>query len=126
MFITNIEQLSLNVDSVQRLAAMLVNKPAKIWIDNDIDKIFVEATHFCRTFINLETMSYIKGNEGHSFAFAFITHKKDTEDTQIQHQMLSETELCEARELIAKLKAVGLTDKKKLTAALAVSLEDGD
>lgn len=126
MFVTNIEQLTLNVGSVQRLASMLVNKPAKIWIDNDIDKIFVEATYFCRNFINLETMSYIKGSEGHSFAFAFIAHKKNTQNTQIQHQMLSETDLQSARELITKLKAAGLTDKQKLTAALAVLLEEGE
>ncbi len=126
MFVTNIEQLSLNLDSVQRLASMLVNKPAKNWIDNDIDKIFVEATNFCRNFINLETMSYIKGNEGHSFAFAFIAHKKDAQNAQIQHQTLSEADLQSARELITKLKDVGLTDKHKLTAAIAVLLEGGD
>ena len=124
MFVTNIEQLSLEVASVQRLASMLVNKPAKIWIDNDIDKIFVEATNFCRNFINLETMSYIKGSEAHSFAFAFITHKKDAQDTQIKHQTLSSSDLDDAREIMDKLKGVGLTDKNKLTAALAILLED--
>ena len=124
MFITNIEQLSLDMPSFQRLASMLLNKPAKLWIDNDIDKIFVEATNFCRNFINLETMSYIKGSEAHSFAFAFITHKKDSQDTQIKHQTLSSSDLDDAREIMDKLKGVGLTDKNKLTAALAILLED--
>ena len=124
MFITNIEQLSLEAFSIKSLASMLVSKKPDTWIDNDIDKIFVEATNFCRDFINLETMSYIKGSEAHSFAFAFITHKKAAQDTQIKRQTLSSSDLDDAREIVDKLKDVGLTDKNKLTAALAILLED--
>lgn len=93
MFITNVEQMTLSSESIQRLASMLVNKPAKTWIDNDVDRIFVESTNFCRNFINLETMSYLKGNEGHSFAFSFISHKKDMQNARIQNQTLSDAEL---------------------------------
>ena len=105
---------------------MLVNKPAKAWIDNDVDRIFVESTNFCRNFINLETMSYLKGNEGHSFAFSFISHKKDMQNARIQNQTLSDAELHSAREMIDKLRSDGFSDKKKLTAALAILLEDGE
>jgi hypothetical protein len=126
MFITNIEQLSLDISSFQRLASMLVNKPAKLWIDNDIDKIFVEATNASRNFINLETMAHIKGQKGSSFAFALVSHKQDTEAAKIQSQTLSKTDLKTARSLIKQLHDTGFNDNRTLIAALALMLEEGD
>ena len=126
MFITNIEQLSLDVSSFQRLASMLVNKPAKLWIDNDIDKIFVEATSASRNFINLETMAHIKGQQGSSFAFALVSHKQNTDAAKIQSQTLSKTDLKTARSLMKKLRDTGFNDNKTLAAALALMLEEGE
>ena len=125
MFITNIEQLSLDMTSFQRLASMLVNKPAKLWIDNDIDKIFVEATRASRNFINLETMAHIKGQKGSSFAFALVSHKQDSETAKIQSQTLSKTDLKTARSLMKQLRDTGFNDNKTLAAALAIMLEEG-
>ena len=126
MFITNVEQLSLDISSFQRLASMLVNKPAKLWIDNDIDKIFVEATNASRNFINLETMAYIKGNESGSFSFALVSHKQNTEAAKIQNQTLSENDLKAARSLMKQLRKNGFNDNRTLAAALALMLEEGE
>ena len=126
MFITNIEQLSLDISSFQRLASMLVNKPAKLWIDNDIDKIFVEATNASRNFINLETMAHIKGQKGSSFAFALVSHKQGTEAAKIQSQTLSKTDLETARSLMKQLRDTGFNDNQTLAAALALMLEEGE
>ena len=126
MFITNIEQLSLDISSFQRLASMLVNKPAKHWIDNDIDKIFVEATSASRNFINLETMAHIKGQKGSSFAFALVSHKQDTEAAKIQSQTLSKTDIKTARNLMKQLRDTGFNDNRTLAAALALMLEEGE
>ena len=126
MFITNIEQLSLDISSFQRLASMLVNKPTKLWIDNDIDKIFVEATSACRNFINLETMAHIKGEQGSSFAFAVVSHKQDTTASKIKSQTLSQADLETARGLLKKLRDTGFKDNRTLAAALALMLEEGE
>lgn len=126
MFVTNVEQLSTDQETFHRLAAMLVNKPTKLWVDNDIVKVFVEATTFCRNFINLETMSYIKGNEGHTFAFALVTHKNGLGSGKIQHHLLSENDLNEATETVSQLTNAGFKDKSKLAAALAILLRNGD
>ena len=126
MFITNIEQLSLDMSSFQRLASMLVNKPAKLWIDNDIDKIFVEATTASRDFINLETMTHIKGQKGSSFAFALVSHKQDTEAAKIHSQTLSKTDLETARSLMKRVRDAGFKDNRTLAAALALILEEGE
>ena len=126
MFITNVEQLSTDSETFQRLASMLVNKPIKLWVDNDIVKIFVEATTFCRNFINLETMSYIQGNEGHTFAFALVTHKNSSDSSTIQQHLLSANELNEATKTVNKLTTAGFTDKPKLAAALAILLREED
>jgi hypothetical protein len=126
MFITNIEQLSLDTSSFQRLASMLVTKPAKLWIDNDIDKFFVEATDASRKFVNLETMAHIKGNKTSSFAYALVSHQQNGSPAKIQTETLSEHDLEAARELIKSLRSSGFQNNKTLTAALALMIDEGE
>ena len=125
-FIDNVEKLSLSTSSFQHLASMLVSKPAKLWIDDDIDKIFVEATNACRNFINLETMAHIKGEQGGSFVFAVVSHKQDTEASKIQSQTLSQADLETARGLMKQIRGTGFKDNRTLAAALALMLEEGE
>ena len=117
---------SLNISSFQRLASMLVNKPTKLWIDNDIDKIFVEATSASRNFINLETMAHIKGEQGSSFAFAVVSHKQNTETSKTRTQTLSQADLETARGLMKQIRDTGFKDNRTLAAALALMLEEGE
>jgi hypothetical protein len=126
MFITNVEQLSLDVSSFQRLGSILVTKPAKLWIDNDIDKFFVEATNTSRNFVNLETMAHIKGKKANSFAFALISHQQNGASAKIQTETLSERDLEAARGLIENLQGSGFNNRKTLTAALALMIDEGE
>ena len=57
-FIFQISEISLNNEDFQKLAWLILSKPIKNWIDQDVDKLMVEATRFAREFRNLETMAY--------------------------------------------------------------------
>ena len=105
---------------------MLVTKPAKLWIDNDIDKFFVEATDASRSFVNLETMAHIKGNKASSFAYALVSHQQNGAPAKIQTETLSEHDLEAARELIESLRGSGFQNNKTLTAALALMINEGE
>ena len=59
-FIFQISEITLEDTDFEKLAWLIVSKPAKSWIDQDVDKLLVEATRFAREFRNLETMASIK------------------------------------------------------------------
>ena len=55
-FIFQISAISTSDEDFQKLAWLLLSKPTKNWIDQDIDKLMVEAVHF-EEFRNLETIA---------------------------------------------------------------------
>lgn len=73
-FIMNLSQLSTDLQGIEKIASMLVNKPAKLWIDNDVDRLFIEATNYARNFNTLETMGHIRGRKSSRKALSLILH----------------------------------------------------
>ena len=103
-FITNLISLSPDVSSFERLAGMLLNKPAKLWIDNDVERLFVEATNYCRRFNTLETMAHIKGRTGSRQAISVVMQLSSSSDLKHIDLELSDTEKQGAIALSEKLK----------------------
>jgi hypothetical protein len=127
-FLTNIGYLNLNGDNIERIASFLVNKPAKNWIDNDVDRILVEVTKYARQFFNLETMSHIKGNKNYRKALSVITHDKASDDGLIRDFAISENDFTEASTLLKDLKhskfASRLKNKDQLVSLLLMLIEE--
>ena len=72
-FIINLKGLSETSENIEKIATLLVLKSADSWIDNDVDRIMVEATTKARQFISLETMSHIKGKKNYRKAMSIIS-----------------------------------------------------
>ena len=127
-FLTNIGYLNLNGDNIERIASFLVNKPAKNWIDNDVDRILVEVTKYARQFFNLETMSHIKGNKNYRKALSLITHDKSSDHGLIRDFAISENDFTEASTLLNDLKhskyASRLKNKDQLVSLLLMLIEE--
>ena len=109
--------------SFERIAANILGKPSKAWIDLDFDRLLVEAVAMCREFRNLETMSDLKGLPAKSYSFAVVDHRqhKDAEDKPIVFE-LTDKELSEANQIVSELgkKYTSTSEKRQLLAALAI------
>jgi hypothetical protein len=127
-FITNLSTLSMETSSIEKLAGMLVNKPAKLWIDNDVDKLFVEATNYARKFNTLETMGHIKGRKSSRNALSLVFHNSGdghvrTEDIELSPEQVQEA--MHLSEQISKLlaKENATVGFREMIAALAFLLK---
>ena len=129
-FITNLISLYPDASSFERLAGMLLNKPSKLWIDNDVERLFVEATNHCRRFNTLETMAHIKGRTGSRQAVSVVMQLSSSSDLKHIDLELSDTEKQSAIALSEKLKSlldsnqIEFTDTT-LAGALALLLDEG-
>lgn len=127
-FITNLMALTLDQISMEKLAGMLVNKPTKIWIDNDVDRLFVEATNYARNFNTLETMGHIKGRESSRKALSLIFHNSGSGEVKKTNIELSPEEAREANRLSERMRMMLKEEKysvgpREMIAALALLLE---
>ena len=109
---------------------MLLNKPPKLWIDNDIERLFVEATNYCRRFNTLETMAHIKGRTSSRHAISIVMQLSSSSDLKHIDLELSDTDKQSAAALSEKLKnlldsnQIEFTDTT-LAGALALLLDGG-
>ena len=129
-FITNVKSLSLETGSTERIASLLINKPAKAWIDNDVDQIMVEATSKARQFISLETMSHIQGKKNYRKAMSLVSFDGENQTGVVTEVALSNVDISEGRMLASDLQqstyGTRLKNKQHLIAMLMVILEHGD
>lgn len=127
-FISNLATLTSELTSIEKLAGMLVNKPSKLWIDNDVDKLFIEATKYAREFNTLETMSHIKGRDNARQALTIIHHNSNDGGLRKKEILLSPQELREASALSERIsymlrKELNGVSPEQLIAALTLMLE---
>lgn len=128
-FIGNLAQLDEGSASIEKMAAFLLNKPSRLWIDNDVDRFFVEATAFARNFNVLETMTHIKGRPSARQALSVVYHSPDSKSPKRKDLEFTELELREAKALTVRLthhleKENLFPSKKHLVAALSVLLQE--
>jgi hypothetical protein len=128
-FITNLAQIDEKLSTVEKMASFLLNKPSRLWIDNDVDRLFVEATAFARNFNVLETMAHIKGRRSSRHALSLVYHSHASKRLKRADVELTESELHDARELVARITNHLEQDelainKKKLAAAFFLLLQE--
>ena len=131
-FIFQISEISLNNEDFQKLAWLILSKPIKNWIDQDVDKLMVEATRFAREFRNLETMASIKDRDETSYSFALVNHNKGRENNLSAKVFeLNEEEFKSANNLVLKLKKLTKQgdkniNNKTILAALSILSDEKD
>ena len=130
-FITNL--LILNPEPVcfERLAGMLLNKPSKNWIDNDVERLFVEATNYCRHFNTLETMTHIKRRDDYKQAVSVVIQVSSSSDLKQMNMEISDGDKQAAISLSNQLKSLMKQNKLEwnsatLVGALAILLEEAE
>ena len=115
-FIFQLSQITLDDSDFEKLAWLILSKPTKSWIDQDVDKLLVEATRFSREFRNLETMASIKDREETSYSFAIVNHSKGRGANKLPRIFeVNENELASAKLFAEKLKKLNKSDDLKLS-----------
>ena len=131
-FIFQVSEITLDDENFKKLAWLILSKPIKNWIDQDVDRLMVEATRFAREFRNLETMASIKDRPETSYSFALINHSKGRNNNSLPTVFeLNETELQSANDLVLSLKKITCQNKKNINkktilAALSLLSEEKD
>ena len=131
-FIFQISEITLNDENFKKLAWLILSKPTKNWIDQDVDRLMVEATRFAREFRNLETMASIKDRPETSYSFALVNHIKGRDNNTLPTVFeLNESELKTANDFVLSLKKITHQNKKDINkktilAALSLLSEETD
>ena len=115
-FIGQLSMVNQDNSTFEELAWRILSKPTKLWIDQDIDRLFVETINLCRDFKNIETMSSLKNRKEASYAFALLQHSKGTAcQERTKTYQLTDNELNNARAICQKLKSLKSHTGKKLS-----------
>jgi hypothetical protein len=128
-FISNLAQLDGDLSSIEKMASFLLNKPSRLWIDNDADRLFIEATAFARGFNVLETMVHIKGRRSSRHALSLVYHSRAIDAVNRMDVEFTDVELIEAKALTLKIshhfeKEKSSMSRKQLIAALSLLLQE--
>ena len=69
-FVMRLSQFSGTNADVESLASMIANKPARSWVDTDIDSATVELAEMAQRFLRAESFAHVKGRDDkrHSMA----------------------------------------------------------
>lgn len=71
-FIGRLCQFENEDSSIEQLVGLAINKPAKSWVDSDIDKAAVALIHFAQQFNKHETIVRVDGRKGKREAMAVV------------------------------------------------------
>ena len=128
-FIINLKGLSETAENIDKIATLLVLKSSNEWIDNDVDRIMVEATTKARDFISLETMSHIKGRPNYRKAMSIISFDNRLDQGAVTDLAVSDDAFSEgkilARDLLQSKFGARLKNKEQLVAMFMKLIEEG-
>ena len=129
-FIINLKGLSETPENIDKVATLLVLKSSTAWIDNDVDRIMVEATTKAREFISLETMSHIKGRQNYRKAMSIVSFDNQLDqgkvtDFAVSDEAFSEGEIL-AKDLLQSKFGARLQNKEQLIAMFMKLVEEGE
>jgi hypothetical protein len=128
-FIINLKGLSETPENIDKVATLLVLKSSTAWIDNDVDRIMVEATTKAREFISLETMSHIKGRQNYRKAMSIVSFDNQLDQGKVTEFAVSEEAFSEgeilAKDLLQSKFGARLQNKEQLIAMFMKLVEEG-
>ncbi len=127
-FIINIQELAETSENTEKIATLLVLKSATSWIDNDVDRIMVEATMKAREFLSLETMSHIKGKKNYRKAMSIVSFDSRLEQGKVTDVAVSDDAFDEgatlAKDLLQSKFGSRLKNKEQLVAMFMKLIEE--
>ena len=98
-FINRVGMLDDSVEQMESLAGLAINKPAKSWIDGDLDRAAVELTNFAQQFNKHEMVARVKGRKDKRDAMAVVVGLDGRPQSYMHEFNIMETD----REKVASL-----------------------
>ena len=71
-FIVRLGQFQGSNEDMESLASMATNKPARNWVDTDVDRAAVELAQLAQQFIRAEVFAHVKGRSDKRHAMAVV------------------------------------------------------
>ena len=122
-FIMRLVQFSGNDTDMESLASMVANKPARSWVDADIDRAAVELAEMAQKFLRIESFAHVKGRSDRRHSMAVTVGIKGRPSTVQSEFDVSFLERLDVKVLVAKfeetLQATGEERRNVVLAALA-------
>ncbi|WP_415921298.1 hypothetical protein [Tateyamaria sp. SN6-1] len=123
-FITQLTSFSDDLQSMEALAGLGINKPAKAWIDSDIDRANVQLTLLAQQFNQHESVARVAGRKDKRSAMALIVSIDDRPTPVMEEFDVLDSDSEEVNKLTRKIeevlqKAAEDTGRNVILAALA-------
>lgn len=122
-FVNRVAHFHGNFEDMEGLAGLATNRPARDWIDADVDNAAIALTEFAQQFIKSETVARVKGRPDKRHAMALVLGTGASPAPHICEFDVSDADREKARVIASTLKeslsAQGEVDKKVILAALA-------
>ena len=105
-FITQLTSFSDDLQSMEALAGLGINKPAKAWIDSDIDRANVQLTLLAQQFNQHESVARVAGRKDKRSAMALIVSIDDRPTPVIEEFDVLDSDSEEVNKLCRKIEEV--------------------
>jgi|SRR5579871_1430344 len=110
-------------DDVESIASLVVSKPARDWVDADLEKAEIEIADFSRRFIRAETFAHVKGRDDKRHAMAVIVAEAGQQTPHRAEFTVPDSDRASVLSLSTALRAAianaGPEDQNIILAALA-------
>ncbi|MEY8144446.1 hypothetical protein [Falsihalocynthiibacter sp. CO-5D18] len=105
-FINQLTTFGDDIHSMEALAGLGINKPAKAWIDSDIDRAMIQLTLFAQQFNQHETVARVAGRKDKRSAMAMIVSIRGRPTPLIEEFDLLDSDAEKVAELCRKIEQV--------------------
>ena len=105
-FITQLTSFSDDLQSMEALAGLGINKPAKAWIDSDIDRANVQLTLLAQQFNQHESVARVAGRKDKRSAMALIVSIDDRPTPVMEEFDVLDSDSEEVNKLCRKIEEV--------------------
>ena len=122
-FVMRLSQFSGTNADVESLASMIANKPARSWVDTDIDSATVELAEMARRFLRAESFAHVRGRDDKRHSMAVTVGMSGRPATLWEEFDVNYLERPEVEALVGQLKhaldSAGEDRRNVILAALA-------
>ena len=119
-FVIRLCEFDASDGDMESLASMAANKPARNWVDNDIDRATVQIAELARHFMRAESFAHVKGRRDMRHSMAVTVGLAGRPITMFDEFEITNLDRTNVDGLIAKMRdTLGEEQRHVILAALA-------
>lgn len=103
-FIGRLASFDNSLESIESLVSIGINKPARSWADNDVDRALVSLVNFSQSFVKLETVARVKGRKDKRDSMAVVVGMDGRPAPVVQEFDVMESDWDQVYKISAKLR----------------------